>query len=92
MKQVIGGFRYQFWSKSMPKLKRYLKKNEPHPIETVTDEKERKRILNAIHAIECYVMCRCIALGLLQIFSMQFARGINCSAIRYLRTPSKGIV
>ncbi|WP_132247149.1 hypothetical protein [Marinisporobacter balticus] len=25
LKQVIGGFSYQFWSKSMPKLKRYLK-------------------------------------------------------------------
>ncbi|MFB6367636.1 hypothetical protein ACFCP7_27045 [Paenibacillus elgii] len=26
MKQVIGAFGYRFWSKSMPKLKRYLRK------------------------------------------------------------------
>ena len=36
MKQVIGGFSYQFWSKSMPKLKRYAKKDEPHPLSRIT--------------------------------------------------------
>ena len=92
MKQVIGGFGYQFWSKSMPKLKRYLKKTESHPLESVTAEKERKCILNTIYAIEGYVMYSCIALGLLQILSMQFSGRINWTAIRYLRTPSKEIV
>lgn len=92
LKQVLGGFSYQFWSKSMPKLKRYAKKGEPHPLESVTDPKERKRILTTIQAIEGYVMCSCIALGLLQILSMHFSKRINRSAVRYLRTPSKEIV
>ena len=92
MKQVLGGFSYQFWSKSMPKLKRYAKKDESHPLEDVTDSQERKRILKTIQAIEGYVMCSCIALGLLQILSMNFSRQINWSIVRYLRTPSKEIV
>lgn len=32
MKQVIDGFGYCFWSKSMPKLIRYLKKGEAYPL------------------------------------------------------------
>lgn len=91
MKQVIGGFSYQFWSKSMPKLKRYAKKDEPHPLESVTDSMDRKRILKTIQAIEGYVMCSCIALGLLQILSMHFSKQISWSIVRYLRTPSKEI-
>ena len=92
MKQVLGGFSYQFWSKSMPKLKRYAKKDEPHPLESITDSLERKRILKTIQAIEGYVMCSCIALGLLQILSMRFSTQVNWSNIRYLRTPSRKIV
>ena len=76
----------------MPKLKRYAKKDESHPLEDVTDSQERKRILKTIQAIEGYVMCSCIALGLLQILSMNFSRQINWSIVRYLRTPSKEIV
>lgn len=68
----------------MPKLKRYCKKDEAHPIESIKDEKDRRRILNTVQAIEGYVMCSCIALGLLQILSMQFSKHV----IRYLRTPS----
>ena len=92
MKQVLGGFSYQFWSKSMPKLKRYAKKDEPCPLESITDAQERKGILKTIQAIEGYVMCSCIALGLLQILSMHFSKQLNRSNIRYLRTPSKKIV
>ncbi|MGG4191875.1 hypothetical protein [Paenibacillus sp. UNC217MF] len=36
----------------MPKLKRYLKKGEPHPLEQVTDEKDRQRIRLTFQAIE----------------------------------------
>ncbi len=92
MKQVLGGFNYQFLSKSMPRLKRYSKKGEPHLLESVTDEKDHKRILNTIRAIESYVMYSCIALGLLQILSMHFSKQLNWSIVRYLHTPSKEIV
>ncbi|GAV12812.1 hypothetical protein [Paenibacillus sp. NAIST15-1] len=47
----------------MPKLKRYLKKGEPHPLEQVTDEKDRQRIRLTFQAIEGFVMCSLLRNG-----------------------------
>jgi hypothetical protein len=87
MKQVIGGFSYQFWSKSMPKLKRYLRKEEPHPLEYVTDEREKENIRLTVKAIEGYVMCSCIAMGLLQLVAVRYSSLVPSLFFRYLRTP-----
>ena len=61
----------------MPKLKRYAKKDEPHPLDNITDSQEHKGILKTVQAIEGYVMCSCIALGLLQMLSMHFSKQLN---------------
>lgn len=92
MKQVIGAFSYRFWSKSMPKLNRYLKKGEAHPLQQVTDEKDRQRIKLTFEAIEGYVMCSCIAMGLVQMIALHFSSRVPSLFFRYLRTPSKTIV
>ncbi|MDQ8737950.1 hypothetical protein [Paenibacillus sp. LHD-38] len=92
MKQAIGGFSYQFWSKSMPKLKRYLKKGEVHPLDRVTDEKEQHQIRLTVKAIEGYVMCSCIAMGLLQLIALRYSSRVPSLFFRYLRTPSTAIV
>jgi hypothetical protein len=92
MKQVIGAFGYRFWSKSMPKLKRYLKKEESHPLEQVTDEKDRQRIQLTVQAIEGFVMCSCIAMGLVQLIALRYSHQVPGLFFRYLRTPSRSIV
>jgi len=92
MKQVIDGFGYHFWSKSMPKLNRYLKKDEAHPLEQITDAKDKENIRLAIKAIEGYVMCSCIAMGLLQLISIRYSHRVPSLFFRYLRTPSKAVV
>ncbi|WP_233277503.1 transposase [Paenibacillus durus] len=92
MKQVIGAFGYRFWSKSMPKLKRYLRKNEGHPLEQVTDEADQKRIRLTLEAIERFVMCSCIATGSVQMIALRFSTRTPGLFWRYLRTPSKAIV
>lgn len=92
MKQVIGAFGYRFWSKSMPKLNRYLRKGEPHPLEQVTVEKDRRRIRLTLQAIEGFVMCSCIATGLVQLIALHFSHRVPALFFRYLRTPSKTIV
>ncbi|GGB44647.1 hypothetical protein GCM10011409_22780 [Lentibacillus populi] len=92
MKQAIGGFSYQFWSKSMPKLKRYLKKSETHPLEQVTELKDRRNIQQTVKAIEGFVMCSCIAMGLLQLIAVKFSHKGSVRFFRYLRAPSKSIV
>ena len=76
----------------MPKLKRYLKKGEPHPIEQVTDELERTRIRQTVKAIEGYVTCSCIAIGLLQLIAVRYSGQVPGLFFRYLRTPSKTVV
>lgn len=40
LKQITGAFSYQFWSKSMQRLKRYLKKGEKPPLDIITDSKK----------------------------------------------------
>ncbi len=93
MKQVLGSLSYQFWTKSMPKLKRCHKKDEAHPLESIRGEKDRRHILNTVQAIEGYVMCRCVALGLLlQILSVKFSKQLNWYVVRHLHTPSKETV
>jgi len=92
MKQAIGGLAYHFWSKSMPKLQRYLKRNEVHPLEKVIDPKQRQNTLLTIKAIEGYVMCSCIAMGILQLIAIRYSKQVPALFWRYLRTPSKLIV
>jgi len=92
MNQVICAFGYQFWSKSMPKLNRYSRKGDSHPAEQMTDEKERTRILHTVKAIEGYVMCSCIAMGMLQLIALRFSNKVPGLFFRYLRTPSKSVV
>jgi hypothetical protein len=89
LKQVIKGFSYHFWSKKMPKLNRFKKKNEVNPIEKVIDEKTKKLILGALKAIEGYVFCNCVAIGILQILSIKVAPFIDNKIFRFIRTVSK---
>ena len=92
MKQVLGAFGYRFWSKSMPKRNRYLKKGAPHPLEEVKDKRDQHRIVQTLRAIEGFVMCECIAMGLLQLIALHFSGRIPVLSFRYLRMPSKAVV
>ena len=92
MKQCIGALTYQFWCKSMPKLNRYHKKEEISPLEQITDSKAKQNIQLTVKAIEGYVMCSCIAMGLLQLIAIRFSHRVPALFFRYLRTPSKAIV
>ena len=76
----------------MPKLNRYLKKNEKAPIEHVTNPKDQEKICQTVKAMEGYVMFSCIAIGLLQMISLSFSKDIQAKPFRFLRTPSRAIV
>ena len=86
-KQTLSGFVYHFWSKSMPKLNRF-KKNEDaqKELEKIHDTKQRADIVSAFKAIEGFVMCCCIALGLLQMCSLKFGDKTDGRLWRWLRT------
>jgi hypothetical protein len=91
LKQVIGGFCYRFWSKSMPKLNRFAKKGDKNPLEDVVD-RSKQLIIASLKAIEGYVMFSCIAIGLLQIMSIKFSTSTDNIMIRFLRTKTNIIV
>jgi hypothetical protein len=86
LKQVVCGFGYRFWNKSMPKLNRYKKKGDPDPLESITSEAERKNILKTIRAIEMFALCSCIALGSLQLCSLKYSKALDLKKIIFLRT------
>ncbi len=92
LKQQIGAFCYHFWSKYMPKLSYYQKKGEPAPMEQVEGEKPRRKVLEAVRAIEMHMALSCIAIGILQNLSIYFIGKVNSNQIRYQRTPSRGRV
>ncbi|MDO5134199.1 MAG: transposase [Eubacteriales bacterium] len=87
-KQNLGGFGYHFWTKSLPRLDHFAKKGDPDPLSTVSDDRDRRKILNNIHAIEGFVLFACIAMGILQLVSLSDDFAETVIKKRYLRTPS----
>ncbi|WP_223869861.1 hypothetical protein [Paenibacillus sabuli] len=76
----------------MPKLNRYLRKEAAHPLEAVKDEQARHRIRLTLQAIEGFVMCQCIAMGMLQLIALRYSGRAPLLSFRYLRTPSRSVV
>ena len=74
----------------MPKLDYYQKKTDPSPLEQVTEEYARKKVLEAVRAIEMHMQLSCISMGIIQSLSISIADKVPSEKIRYLRTPSKG--
>jgi hypothetical protein len=71
LKQSFGAFAYHYWSRSMPKLNRYRKSDEPDSLDQVTEAKAQKRILQTAKAIEGPMMCHCDVMGLLQMIALR---------------------
>ena len=55
-------------------------------------EKPRRKVLEAVRAIEMHMVLSCISMGILQSLSIRYIGKISSSQIRYQRTPSKGRV
>ena len=92
LKQQIGAFCYHFWSKHMPKLSYYQKKEEHGSLEEVVEEKERRNILKTVRSIEVHTVLSCVAIGILQSLSILMLGEFSPDQLRYQRTPSKGKV
>ena len=84
-KQQFGGFCYHFWTKKLPKLNRFKKKDAPDPVDLVTEDHDRNLILGKIKAIEGFVLVANIAMGITQILSLTFSPN-EVLKHRYLRT------
>ena len=92
LKQVIAGFAYRFWSRSMPKLDRFAKNDVmQHKLHSVSDSRHKSKIIDTFNAIEGFAMFAVIALGIIQLLSLHFHHTINASAFRWLRTTRNDI-
>ena len=96
-KQQIGGFAYHFWSKAVPKLNHFSKKEDSDQLEAIVDAHKRDLILGNIKAIEGFVLFASIAMGILQLIALDGRSAQSAKKIRYLRTaspqcPSEGTV
>ena len=92
LKQTIKAFSYHFWSKSMPKLNRYIKDINSSALEAITDKHIKDTLVKTLKAIEGYVFMAIIAMCLLQIISLNFSKELNSSSFRWLRTRTNEIV
>ena len=89
IKQQIHGFHYHFWSTYVPKLNKYKRKLDPDPLSLV-EERHQNSILLTIDAMERFVLCSEIAMGIIQLIALtpNFVKIIEKH--RYLRTSHKG--
>jgi len=88
LKQVIGAFKFRFWTKKLPKHSRRpfpnrdLKSPQPHQIATIRA---------CWQAYETFVLCASIAVGLLQFISLNFQDAVWAEHRLYLRTQSRDL-
>jgi len=96
--QIICGFGYHFWSDGVSLLKKTdSAKKTVEELALVTDSYVKDKIIGAYNAIEGFVMFSCIAIGILQLCAIRFAKDLQNFPWRWLRTysntvPSEGTV
>ena len=88
MKQNVGSFAYHFWTKALPKLNRFKKKDDTGSLHEVTDKKEQKRILDTIAATEMFMQLSIIAMSILHALTIYTKNSEIRSRLRYQRTPA----
>lgn len=91
-KQQFGGLCYHFWTKAMPKLDRYRKKNSPDPLLQVKDNQEKRRIINTLKATEGHILFACIAMGITQMLCLTYGGKTWALGCRWLRTSSCEVI
>jgi len=91
MKQQVHGFSYHFWNRELPRLNKFRKKTDPDPLAQVPED-SRESVLGTIDAIERFVLCAEISMGLLQLIALKPCFVERIEKQRYLRTSSKGKV
>ncbi len=88
LKHLLHGFSCHFWSKMMPRHTRKPRKNT----ELMSPNDNDIQLVQACwNAMERFVNLGGIALGLLQLISLQFSKNIWNSFVGYLRTFSREI-
>lgn len=86
LKNLMGAFRYRFWTKRLPRHSRKPRKNKHLKKPAQQDIAMVKR---CFAAYERFVMTGAIALGLLQLVSLKFEQSVWNRFTGFLRTKSR---
>lgn len=78
IKQQLGSSCYHFWTRAVPRLDHYRRK----------DSHDWQRIVDTLKATESYMMFSSIAMGIIQTLCLKYQDDIRVSDFRYLRTSS----
>lgn len=89
LKNVMGVFRYRFWTKGLPRHSRKPAKN--NALKKPTDAHQMNKVKHCFAAYERFVMTGAIALGLLQFLSLKFEQCIWKAYEGFLRTKSRSL-
>ena len=88
LKNVMGVFRYRFWTQKLPRHSRKPKKNKD--LKKPKSE-DLKKVKSCFAAYERFVMLGGIALGLLQLISLKFEDSVWKEFQGFLRTKSRSL-
>ena len=76
----------------MPKLNKYNKEINSSAVAAITDKHVKDTLVKTLKVIEGYVSMAIIAMGFLQIISLNFSEELNLSSFRWLRTKTNKVV
>jgi hypothetical protein len=88
MKQLVGTFKFRFWTKSLPRHSRWPFPNgqlKAPPLQNV------KTVRVCWQSYETFVLCACIAVGLLQFILLNFGADVWSRHQLYLRIQSRDL-
>jgi len=88
LKNVMGSFAYRFWTKALKPCSRIPNKNKNNVTPELT-EKARQKVTSCWQAYERFMLCGCIATGLLQLCALKFPKQIWQQHSLFLRTQSR---
>ena len=87
--QTTGAYDSHFWTKALPKLDRYRRKDSKDPLDDVDSDSAKRRILKTFRAYERYTFMSLVSHGITQLLALELAAKGYRSPL-YLRTkPEK---
>lgn len=84
LKNLVSAFAYRFWTRSLPKHSR-----RPFPNSQLQAPHNANTVKACWQSCEVFVLCGCIAVGLLQFISLHFGPEVWLKHSLYLRTQSR---
>ncbi|MDR1643887.1 MAG: hypothetical protein LBT59_29670 [Clostridiales bacterium] len=88
IKQHFMGLFSHFWSKAMPKLRRFASAAEAVANLESIPAASRQNVINCWKRVERLAMIMCVSIGIVQMAALKFHKALNEAGLRWLRTAN----